>query len=165
MDISSFVVSQLALFSWREGERIAPGSDDAKTAIAWIVASRVRAGWRDGNWMQVLEHMADHSASEPGEMMSFVMPDPWHPTWRRLSETCSGIYSGTIKDTVTMTPDRAALAANLPGAERNPANQSRPSFFYANLNMPIREWFMTKIIRQPAEHPRTVEIFPIVLYG
>jgi hypothetical protein len=166
MNLSDFVVSQLALFSYRESERLCPGSYDAKLAIAWIIANRVRAGWNAGDYLQVLESAPLHSCSEPQDMLTFKMPEPWNQDWLKLTRDCQDIYEGIAKDEITWTPSASALAENLPGTDQYSINQSRPSFFYANLNMPIREWFMTKIIRKPEDHPRTVNISGgLVLFG
>lgn len=166
MDISSFVVSQLSLFAWREGERLTPGSNEAKLAIAFIISNRVKAGWGNSDWLQVLEDVATHSASEKEEMLTFDQPDPWDPDWRLLSAAARGIYDGTMKDDLTWTPNARSLAANVPGADTGKQNQSRPSFFYANLNMPIRSWFLEKVIRKSDDHPRIGSIASsLVLFG
>lgn len=133
-------------------------------AVAWVIANRVRAGWQGGDWLKVLSYAPIHSASESSEMLSHTMPEVWEPTWRWVTARVEDIYDGTAQDTVTLTPSKEALAVNLPGSDNREVNQQKPSFFYANLNMPIRDWFLEKIIRS-ADHPRTVEIPPLVLFN
>lgn len=164
MDTASLVISELALFAWREGERLAPGSTEAKDAIAFIISNRVKAGWQGGDWLKVIENTPVHSCSEEKDMLTMKMPDPWAQDWRTLLRNCQDIYEGIKIDDLTWTPSMAAIAENCPGGD-NKLNASRPSFFYANLQMPIREWFMNKIIRQPADHPRTVTVTPLQLFG
>lgn len=165
MEIGSFVIGQVCLFAWREGERLCPGAYDAKLAIAHIIGNRVKSGWHSGDWLQVLENVPLHSASEPSEILTFDHPDLWNPEWIKLMQDCRGIYEGTLKDDLTWTPSMVAIAENAPGGDV-PINRSRPSFFYANLQMPIRPWFMEKIITQRADHPLTVTIASsLVLFG
>jgi hypothetical protein len=163
MDTSSLVCAELSLFAFREGERLAPGSDDAKHAIAFIFSNRVKAGWQGSDWLKLLENAHLHSASEPHEMLTMKMPDIWSHSWKVLSRLVDDIYAGMAQDNLTFTPSKTELAANLPGSDR--ANQSRPSFFYANLNMPIRPWFIEKIIQKRDDHPVTVNVRPLVLFG
>ena len=163
---SDFVTSQLALFAWHEGSRLNPGSLDSQIAIAWIIANRVKAGWGSSDWLKVLEAAPVHASCEPSEMMTYAMPDLWNSGWIKLAQMCTDIYDGTAKDDLTWTPSREGLAQNLPGTDQYAINQSRPSFFYANLNMPIRSWFIEKIIRKSEDHPRTVTIgSALVLFG
>lgn len=133
--------------------------------IAFVMANRRSAGWEDSDWLKILSRVAVHSASEWSDMVRLDYPDIWEPGWRWLTSQVEGIYDGTLQDNLTRTPSKESLAANVPGAERHVINQSKPSFFYANLNFPIRPWFLEKIIRNPAEHPRTVEIPPIVFFN
>lgn len=162
MDTTSFVVSQLALFAWREGERLAPGCYDAKKAVAFVISNRVKAGWQNGDWLKVIEHAHVHACDL--NTLTALMPDPWNTDWRRLLQQCQDIYEGCATDDLTWTPSSAALAQHLPGTDQHPLNQSRPSFFYANLQLPIREWFMEKVIRS-SDHPRTVTVTPLQLFG
>jgi hypothetical protein len=162
MDAKSLVVSTLSLYSYREGNRLAPGSRDAMMGIAFVIANRVKAGWHDGDWLKALSQAPRHSASESQDMLTHDMPDIWDQTWRWLVGNVEKMYDGNLNDNWTLTPSREAVAANIPGGERN--YQQRPSFFYANLNMPIRPWFLEKIIRS-TDHPRTVEIPPVVFFN
>lgn len=132
--------------------------------IAFVISNRSKAGWEDGDYLKILSRVAVHSASEALDMARFDYPDIWEPNWRWLTSQVEGIYDGTLQDNLTRTPSRESLAANVPGTERHAINQSKPSFFYANLNQPIRPWFLEKIIRS-ADHPRTVEIPPIVFFN
>lgn len=146
-----FIIGQLALFAYREGTRIAPGSRGAARGIAFIIGNRVRdGGWHDGDWLKVIENAPVHSAYEVADMDFRAMPDVWHPDWRALYATCQSIYEGSFIDDVTIAPK----AAKLP-----------PSLFYANLNHKLREWFVEKIIRQPEAHPRTTECQPLVFFA
>lgn len=165
MDTRSFVVAELSLFAWREGNRLAPGSRDAQLAIAFVISNRQKAGWDDGDWLKILSRVAVHSASEAADMVRLDYPDVWEPNWRWLSSQVDGIYDGTLHDDLTSTPGTQFQAVNAATHSRQPVNQSKPSFFYANLNFPIRPWFLEKIIRNSAEHPRTVEIPPIVFFN
>jgi hypothetical protein len=133
--------------------------------ICFVISNRVRAGWESGDWLKVMSKVYTYSASEPSEMMNLEFPDIWEPSWRWLAGKVEDMYDGTLPDTITCTPSLESMAAVVPGCERNPANQSKPSFFYANLNMPIRDWFVNKIIRCPAEHPQTVTIPPLAFYN
>src|ERR1041384_528236 len=64
VNIASFVAGQLALFAWREGERLSPGCPEVKLGIAHVIANRVSAGWEGGgDWLKILANAPVHSAN------------------------------------------------------------------------------------------------------
>lgn len=154
MTLKDFVVSNLGLFAWREGRRLSPGSRTGMLGIAHVIQNRVKAGQWDGDWLKVIANAHSHSASETGELHSFDLPDPWDPDWRFIIEKCEKMYDGLLADEYTWSP----------GFD-NKTNAARPGYFYANLNQPIRQWFLDKIIKQPDNHPRVADDQPIIYFG
>lgn len=165
MDTRSFVIGQLALLAWREGNRLSPGCEDAMLAIAFIIRNRVKGGWQNSDWLRVLEAIPVHAAEPPEAMFTFQMPDPWHPLWKRLLVACGEVYDGTMPDGLTRTPDRFAMAQAAPGGDTARVNQQRAAFFYANMQQPVREWFTRNIVELHDAHPRIGTVGNLTLFG
>lgn len=156
MNTAEVVTGQLAFFAYREGQRLAPGCRDAMKGIAHCMRNRVEAGMQNGDWMRLLTDVGIQSASTLEEMDFRSYVDLWDTTFRWLHKECSGIYDGTVKDTVTISPDtRWAGGKGMP----------MKALFWANLQHPIRPWFLENIVRKPQEHPRTADAGTVTFFG
>lgn len=152
--IQDYVVGQLALFAWREGKRLAPGSRDAMLGIAEVISHRVKGGQFDGDWLKVLANVGVHSVDNLADMYTMDQPEVWDPTWRWLIEKCDSVFNGSHQSLV------ATGKISFNGELR-----SAPAYFYADLNNITRPWFLEKIIRDPSNHPRVSECQPLTFFS
>lgn len=124
-------------------------------AIAWVISNRVKSGMHDGDWLKVLANAPLQASSTLEEMSSFDQPDLWEPDFRWLTTQCEDIYDGKgVNPTFSMDAPTHSVA-----------NPSKPSFFYCNPSLPIRQWFLDRVINDKENHPRTVEVQPVVFFG
>jgi hypothetical protein len=111
--------------------------------IAFTIRNRVRAGWYGGDWLQVLSHTHEWSAS-------LALPDPYAlPDIRIYSinnflQEISGVVSGSREDDVTIKRD--SLMTFRPGA-------LPLALYYGRLDKIDNPWFLENISMNP-EHKR-----------
>lgn len=156
MNVSEVVITQLALFAYREGKRLSPGCRPAMAGVAHVIRNRVEAGWQNGEWMKLIADSPIHSSSlvEDIDWKSYV--DIFDQTFRWLHGQCTGIYDGSLKDDVTVAADaRKAGGVGIP----------KRALFYANLQIPMRPWFRANILDQKTEHPRTADAGTITFFA
>jgi len=157
VNIASFVAGQLALFAWREGERLSPGCPEVKLGIAHVIANRVSAGWEGGgDWLKILANAPVHSANNVSEMDFTSYVDVWRPEFRSLFANCEKIYAGELRDEITTSADpRKAGGIGRP----------QPALFYGSLQILTRQWFVEKIVHCPEGHPRTADAGAVTFWG
>jgi hypothetical protein len=147
---------QLALFAWREGQRLSPGCRAAMKGIAHVISNRVQRGWHNGDWLKVLEFVPATSSDQIAVMEWRSQPDPESSDFREILNCCDRITGFQEPDDVTVSADVAGAA--IVGPEQAPA-QLR-GLYYAYIDqlrgvVPMRDWFKTNILSQPQAHPRT----------
>lgn len=159
MDIKTIVVSQLMLFSFREGERISPGSYEAKVGVAEVIRNRVQAGWHNGDWLKIISESPINSSSNLDQMDWKSYVDIWSPLARRLYFKCEELYGlpAMIRSDSTQSPDLNRFVIG--GA------MGRPALYYGSLQLPIRPWFKEHIIDMRSEHPITTTIGLITFFA
>lgn len=156
MVIRDYAVGQLALFAYREGHRLSPGCREAMLGIAHVISNRVAAGWVNGVWLRVIADAPIHSANNVEEMDWRTLPDPWDSDFRWLYDRCEEIYSGTLRDEITISADPMKAGG---------AGRPLQALFYGSLQNLTREWFKEKIVREPAAHPRTATAGTVQFFG
>jgi len=119
---SEFLKSCIALVAWRWGAQFGPRGP---VMIAQCLSNRVKRGW--GSWSQVLNDMNNFSFLPVGEEPQ-GFPDPWDPSFTRLLVEIEKIYNGIDEDLTC------------------------GSLFWCDLSNVKREWFLSNIVRNPAEH-------------
>jgi hypothetical protein len=160
MNLQDIAVVHLTFFAWREGERLAPGSLDAKKAIAHVVRNRVDAGWENGDWLKIIMNTDVSSSSlvEDVDWKSYI--DLWSYDFKALYGHCEAVYSGLINDALTTGADLRQVQI------MTRSYQAQKAFFYAALgDAKLRPWFLENIVRKPEEHPRTVTVGTITFFG
>lgn len=156
MNVAEIVITELAFHSYREGRRLATGSRPAMQGIAHVFRNRVEAGWASGDWMKLLADSPIHSSSLIEEMDFRSHIDLWDADFRWLHGKCLEIYNGTLKDDVTIAADtRKAGGKGIP----------QRALFYANIQLPVRPWFMENIIQRRDEHPRTADAGTVTFFA
>ena len=135
-----FIAAQLALRAWQDGYQ---EGINGMLGVAFTIRNRVRAGWYGGDWIQVLSHHQEWSATS-------ALPDPYLlPDLRIYSisgflQEISGVVTGQRDDDITIKRD--SLATFKPGA-------LPLALYYGHLDKIDREWFLENISRSP-EHKR-----------
>ena len=161
MNTADFVIGQLSLLAWREGKRLSPGCRPAYLGIAQIIRNRVESGWLNGDWLKIIEEVPLHSANDIADMDWRSLPDIYDKDFRWLHSQVSMVYDRTLPDAVTSSAS-TIWAAHQSNA---PRPQPRKGLFYANLQIPVREWFKDRILGNLADHPRLAEAGTITFFG
>jgi len=116
----------------------------------------VESGWQGGEWLRLLADADIHSSSLISEMDFRSYIDIWDSTFRWLHGQCTSIYDGSLKDDITVAADvRKAGGKGIP----------QRALFYANLQLPIRPWFMENIVHRKDEHPRTADAGTVTFFA
>jgi hypothetical protein len=134
MTTDTFVKAQLATFAYMEANHT--GSLDAMLAVCFIIRNRVRAGWAGGDWNRVINFAHRHAAYELDTQEG---PSLESEIFRRLLLQVDEIYQGTMQDNLTETK----------GLYYCDATERR---------RPMRDWFTTRIVRDPYNHPRIAQV-------
>jgi hypothetical protein len=145
------VVTELALFSWREGNRLIPGTcRNAWLGIAHVLNNRLKAGWWESDWLKIIWEAPKHSCSPVLDMDFRTLPDHWSRDFRAHYEACEQIYDGRLTDEITIAPDISDYITE--------TGSRRMGVYYCVLGKVTNPWFKDKILDHPEDHPRTAEI-------
>jgi hypothetical protein len=156
VNVSEIVIGQLAFFSFREGQRLSPGSRPAMLGIAHCIRNRVEAGWSNGEWLKIIAEAPIHASSDVKEMDFHSYVDIWDQSFRWLYGQCSAVYDGSLKDEITVSAD--PKKAGVRGVPQR-------ALFYGNIQMAVRHWFWENIVIQPSEHPRTATAGAVIFFA
>lgn len=147
MTADNVIKAQLFLLAWREGH--AHGGLDNSLSVAFVVRNRVRAGWHGGSWLATIENHGLYSAStEAPDTVS--MPDLREPNVLRLLQQIDALYEGSLVDKLTIAPAMKG--------------ESRGALFYGELHKPLRSWFQSHVIDDPA-HLRTSQVGQVTFFA
>lgn len=145
---SDFIKAHLARIAWADGGQ--EGLSGA-LACAFVIRARVRAGWYNGDWLQVLSHHQDYAAVDrplPNEL-----PDPRHYAFSLLLQEVDGIFAGSREDDVTQPANKTWLIKAQDQADRPIA------LYYANLSdSAIKESFLETITRNHDNHKLVAQV-------
>src|SRR5271166_4121131 len=151
MNIKDLIVTELALFSWRQGNLLIPGVClSGWLGIAHVLNNRLRAGWWDTDWLKVIANAAKHSPTLPDQMDFTSLPDHWSREFRSHYESCEKIYDNRLVDEIT------ASANSTP--KYSSSGEVQCGVYYAVLSKVTNPWFYEKIMEHPEDHPRTAEV-------
>jgi len=151
MTIKDLIVTELALFSYREGSRLIPGiCPSAWLGIAQVLNNRFRAGWWESDWLKVIASAAKHSPDLPEKMDYVSLPDHWSRDFRNHYDKCEQIYDNRLVDDVTVSANSEKYIVT--------QQDTRYGMYYAVLQNITNPWFHEKIIGHPEDHPRTAEV-------
>lgn len=156
MNVAAFVTDQLALFAFREGQRLSPGMREAKLGIANVIRNRLDAGWEGGDWLKIIHNAPVHAANNIEEMDFRSYVDIWSQDFRWLHDRCEQIYEGRLEDEITASADPKKAFGS---------GHSQRALFYGSLQSLTRQWFIEKIVSCPAEHPRLADAGTVTFFG
>lgn len=142
------IKGQLALLAWREGH--VHGGLDNSLAVAFVVRNRVRAGWHGGSWAGVLENHSLYSSVL--EIPSPKLPDMRDPNVMRLFQMIDGVYEGSLQDKLTVAPSMKT-------------GEGRGGLFYAELHHVTRPWFVSHVLGDQENHPRTSQVGQVTFFA
>lgn len=109
-----------------------------------------------GEWLKLISDTPIHSASLVDEMDWKSYVDIWDSNFRWLYGQCATVFDGSLKDAITISADvRQAGGRGVP----------QKGLFYANLQTPVRPWFMENIVHRPDEHPRTADAGTVTFFA
>jgi hypothetical protein len=166
--ISDFVVSQLCLLSWREGNRLAKGNRDAMLGIAHCTHNRIMAGWNSGDWLKTIADFPLHSANMIDELDFKSLPELRDPDFNWLVPQVERIYSGSLRDSVTSSPSIAFAMPRADALGKRPMPEpTRSALFWADLNNVSRPWFRDNILSSAVrdQHPILSHSLPLTFIG
>jgi hypothetical protein len=133
--------ASLVLFAYQEGMQ--SGSLNVMKAILYTLRNRVRQGWHDGNWIEVMDCAGEVSGNEAAAKVPI---DVYSRTFQMLMQSVDEIYfSNAINsdDVATLTGD---------------------ALYYVFANQPIRPWFVDNIIGDAKNHPRIAQTGMLMLF-
>jgi hypothetical protein len=129
MTPDNYIKARLATFAHDEAQH--HGGIDCMLAVAFVVRNRVRAGWRGGNWMEVIESHDEVAAT----IYQHSAPDLRNINFRLLLAQVDDIYSG-------LAPDRYTEGA----------------LYYCELNHVERQWFKDNVLKDLQTHERCATV-------
>jgi hypothetical protein len=138
MTTEQYIKARLATWAMKEAAPWGGDNLNCMLGMAFVIRNRVRAGWHGGDWLAVIEHSDDAAAR--------IAP-PYSPNLRVLTvkqflQQVDDIYSGELRDDI-----------------------SQGGVYYAELDNIEQEWFLEKICRDSAHHPRVGQIAQMVLFA
>lgn len=145
-----FLASQLARLAYLDG---AHEGLSGMMACAFTIRNRVRAGFYNSSWPEVLSHHRDWSGSL--DPYPDTIPDPNKFALQSLLQEIDGILSGSREDDITIAQDSiqryhrvgAVRAGDISVAVAPPV-----VLYYANPNNITNPFFRDNICNQPENH-------------
>lgn len=126
-------------------------------AVMFTFRNRVRNGWWNGDWCQVLAHAED--VSYKVEPYAHLIPDPAKDYSFFLAlQLVDGIFDGTTEDNITVSRD------SLP-PPLSPQYVAPVALYYARLDQITNPWFLEDICRKSTLHPRIAKVGAIDFFG
>lgn len=140
MTLDQLQRAQLLLFAHQEAG--STGSLSAMKAVCYIVRNRVRRGWFDGNWIEVIENADEVSGNDPATRQKL---DVYSRAFQMLMQAVDDIYYASASDET----EKAVKEA----------------LYYQFVDRNLRTWFTDNILRDPASHARVAHIGTMVLFN
>lgn len=110
-------------------------------AICYVLRNRLRAGWGDGTWLDLI----NHAASVSGNVESAgAIVDPADRLLQMMVRDIDDIYLGSSgDDTKSVVQD---------------------ALYFQFIDKPPLAWFVDSIVKDPERHPRIGQVGPIALF-
>lgn len=146
----NFVKAQLALTAWRDGK--SEGLSGC-LAVMFTIRNRIRAGWFNGDWIQVLAHHQDYAAVD--RPYSSELPDPRNYLFSLVLQEVDGVFSGSREDDVTKVANPVSNSTfRFQGQDSTPV-----PLYYARLDDPqIKESFLQNISQNHEQHKLVAQV-------
>lgn len=139
MTLDQLQRAQLLLFAHQEAA--CTGSLDAMKAVCYVIRNRVRGGWHDGSWIDVMENAYKVGGNHLEQRQHI---DPYNRIFQMLMQSVDDIYYSSASDQVE--------------------NVVGDALYYQFADRSMRAWFEENIIRYPAAHARKAQIGMMVLF-
>lgn len=147
---ANFLKAELARIAYLDG-----GKEGISGAMgcAFAIRNRVRAGFYNGSWSQVLSNHRQYSASL--EPYPDTIPDPNTFLMTRLLQEIDGVFDGNQEDNVTIASDPISSYMKV-GAGRvgDLVVSSKPpvALYYGYADRLTNPWFVNEIAGKPEQH-------------
>lgn len=142
MTIDQLQRAMLLLFAYDEASFT--GSLQSMKAVCYVVRNRVRAGWHDGAWIDVIQNAGEVSGNNPANGDATRIDVYSHP-FQVLMQSVDDIYYASSSDDTERVVDKA--------------------LYYQFVDKPLRSWFTENILRKPENHPRVAHLATMVLFN
>jgi hypothetical protein len=127
------------------------GSLEQMRAIAMCIRNRVRQGWYDGDWLEVIENMQSTAAN----LARVHVPlDGNNRSLQRLIADIDEIYFSR-RDYV-----REPSGQKMPDLEEAIGN----AVYWAFINQPFSPWFKIHVLDDPSHHPQKANMGLLFFY-
>lgn len=138
MTMSDFQRAQLVAFAAREAGP--SGSLEQMKGICYCIRNRVRAGWEDGSWLNVIENAHLHAAHAEDKVMNL---NPESRELQRLLREIDDIYFGS--SFASSIEEGMSLEGSL-------CEEDHEKKFWCFLNRPTRPWFQEHVLNDKQNH-------------
>jgi hypothetical protein len=149
MTLNDIQRAHLALFAAREAG--ASGCFDQMKAIALCIRNRVRQGWYDGDWIDVIEHADEVAGNPPGPR---VYIDLRNRDFQILIREIDEIFFGR------QDWDKYPSRLPMPGMEESIGKAT----YWAFINQPYTPWFRENVLSCPKDHAPKANMGLIMFY-
>lgn len=129
MTAETYIKAHLAALAHREAGHC--GGVNNMLAVAFVVRNRQRAGWRGGNWMELIASHDEYSAW----LHPATTPDLRELNFRILLQQIDDVFSGLAGDKMT-----------------------EGALYYCELNRVERAWFKENVLHDATSHPRVAQV-------
>jgi hypothetical protein len=111
------------------------GGHLAACMVMSCVANRVRLGW--GNWLEMIDRIPQYAAQQD---IPTGTPSIWEPNFVRLLHEVESIFDGSGTD------------------------YAKGGLYWADLRRVDTDFFRTKILGAPEQHPRVADMNSLVIF-
>lgn len=153
MKSDNFIIGQLARISYIDGHM---DGLNGMLGISFVIRNRVRSGWWDGSWSDVLTHHRDYSYRV--ELMDDIIPDTRHHNFNQFLMQVDNIFNGSLDDFITIK--QGGDVNQLFKSQRPPV-----ALYYARLNEITSNSFLNNISRRPDLHPLVAQVGSLSFFG
>lgn len=141
MTLNDLQKAALVLFAAKEAGNT--GSLAAMKGICYAIRNRVRAGWHDGSWIDVIENANDY-AGNPATDRPRILTLNDRGLQMLARDIDALFYSGGMEDEV--------------------AESFKTVLYWQHIDRMSTPWFFENIIRNPQEHRRAVLVGTIAFF-
>jgi hypothetical protein len=132
-----YIQSMLFNFCWREA--VVHGGYNNMLAIAFVIRNRVRSGWFNGDWLEILDHA--HGVCGTWRDQDSHVPSMSKPEIRTVLSYIPNIYAGVEPDKMT-----------------------EGALYYGELDRIDNTWFKESILAHLDIHRRVATIGPVTFF-
>ena len=159
MTNQSLEKAMLFLAAWREAGQ---WGEQAMMAVAFALRNRQRNSWEGGSWINIIKNYNRLRYNDFVPSQDF--PELRDPVIHRFMTKIDSIYDGSAIDNLTST--QQFVIAVQPGAEATGLHTGvLTGKYWAILSEITNEKFLSAIVRNPENHPKTSQVGPITFFA